>query len=312
VADRGPGIVILGAGGFIGAHLYATLSALGHDVIGFSRGKPPPWLRAERWVLGDFRDEECLRTLLREGDIIFDLVGTSSPATSNGDPLADLRDSVASRLRFLEILRAIPPRRFVTLSSGGTVYGVTNGAPVDETAPTEPLCAYGVSKLAIEKYTALYAHLHGLDHIVLRVSNAFGEHQHLKRQQGVVAAFVKATVEGRPIEIWGDGSVVRDYVHVADVADALVRCLTVRSPEHRVINIGSGIGRSVLDVAHGIQRLSNRPLNILYRPGRKADVPHVVLDTRRAREVLGWHTTVSWEKGLERTLLWSTKTPDER
>lgn len=302
--ERAPAIVVLGAGGFIGAHLCETLIGHGHEVIAFGRGARPSRLHGIRWIQGDFSDSESLRALLREGDVVYDLVGASTPASSNGDPLGDLQNAVAVRLRLLEVLRAIPPRRLVSLSSGGTVYGATDGGPVAETAPTNPLCAYGVSKLAIEKYLALYRHLHGLDYIVLRVSNAFGERQRMRRQQGVVAAFMDAAVAGRPVEIWGDGSVVRDYVHVADVVEALVRCLSAPAPAHREINVGSGIGRSVLDVAEGIRRASGQPLEIRFRAGRKADAPHVVLDIRRAWDVLGWRAEIPWEDGLERTYRW--------
>jgi len=304
MTERAPAMLVLGAGGFIGARLCETLSARGDEVIAFGRGSPPFQLRGVRWVQGDLGDAETLRTLFREGDVVFDLVGTSAPATSNGDPQGDLRDAVVARLRLLDVLRDAPPARLVNLSSGGTVYGVTDGGLVDETAPTNPLCAYGVSKLAVEKYLGLYRHLHGLDYLALRVSNAFGERQRTRRQQGVVAAFMDAAVGGRPLEIWGDGTIVRDYVHVDDVVAALIRCVSVADPARRVINIGSGVGRSVLDVAEAVRRVSGRPLEIRFRPGRKADVPHVVLDTTRAWDVLGWRATVSWEGGLERTYRW--------
>ncbi len=127
------------------------------------------------------------------------------------------------------------------VSSGGTVYGIPAHVPIAEEAPTDPISAYGVSKLAVEKYLGLYRHLHGLDYAVLRLANPFGACQDPDRRQGVVAALVQAVLDGRPVEIWGDGRVVRDFIYAPDAAEAIAMAASLAGPV-RVLNVGSGVG----------------------------------------------------------------------
>lgn len=304
-------ILVLGAGGFIGTRLCAALVAEGCAVTGFGRGERPAALAGLAglgWVRGDFADRALLRRTLTGCRAAVHLVGATAPAGAGTDPVAELRDELAAGVGFLEAVREAGVGRVVFASSGGTVYGPAGPGPVPETAPTDPLCAYGIVKLAFEKYLALHRHLHGLDHRILRIANVFGEGQRVRRQQGVIAAFMTAAVEGRPLEVWGDGSVVRDYVYIGDVVDALVRAVRLPAVAHRVVNIGSGTGRSLADVIDGIARLraaaGGPPPDVRHRPGRRVDVPRIVLDIARAREALGWAPATPWEEALARTHRW--------
>lgn len=185
----------------------------------------------------------------------------------------------------------------------GTVYGIPERIPVAEGHPTEPLVSYGIAKLAIEKYLNLYWYLHGLEYSVLRVANPYGERQRVDTAQGAVAVFLSKALAGDPIEIWGDGSVTRDYIYIEDVVDAFIMAMN-HEGEPRVFNIGSGEGRSLNQLLTTIEDLLGRPVERRYLPPRKFDVPVNVLDISRARDVLGWQPRVSFRDGLGRTLDW--------
>ena len=172
-----------------------------------------------------------------------------------------------------------------------------------ETAPTEPITAYGISKLTIEKYLALYEHLHGLDYRVLRVANPFGPYQIPMKNQGIIATLVSHALRHERIEIWGDGSVVRDYIFVGDVIDAMETAAADRG-DGRIFNIGTGQGRSLREIIASIEAQLGRELDISWKPGRPIDVPASVMAIERARDVLGWTPKTPFEKGLEQTIAW--------
>jgi len=300
--------LVLGAGGFIGTHLCRALAERDYEVVAVGRSRKPMVCGGNEgaisWVRGNFADRKLLQRALEGCSVAFHLISDTAPALSNADPSADVRETVIATVQFLELAKSSDLKRVIFVSSGGTVYGIPSQVPISETAPTDPLCAYGINKLMIEKYLALYHYFHALEYCVLRVANAFGELQSTHHQQGVIAAFMKATVNGEPITIWGDGSVIRDYIYVGDVVDALVKASEVADLSHRVINIGSGTGMSVLDVANAIQDISAHRLEKCFTPARKVDVPEIVLDIGRAKQVLGWAPSTPWQTAIERTYRW--------
>lgn len=295
---------VLGAGGFLGTNLCRALAASGASVRAFGRSRPfPEAVAGAQWQTGQFGDRAALALAIENCEVVFHLVGGSTPASSNRDPVADLEANTRDTLHLLELCRSSGVRRIVFVSSGGTVYGVPRQVPIAEDAPTDPICAYGISKLATEKYLRLYEHLHGLGAVALRVGNPYGRYQGIGKNQGVVAAFLAAIAAGRPLDIWGDGTVVRDYLHVDDVVAAMLLAADYDGAE-RVFNIGSGIGRSIDDIVADLERLAGTPLERLHKPGRPSDVPCNVLDIARARRELGWSPRTEWMAGLADTLAW--------
>lgn len=303
---RGASCLVLGAGGFIGGHLCRELRRRGASVRGFGRHRAyPEALEGVRWTAGEFSDRAALARAVEGTEHVFHLLGGTTPESSNKDPVADLDSGTMASLHLLEICRAAGVRKVVFLSSGGTVYGIPASVPIREDAPTDPISAYGVSKLAVEKYLHLYRHLHGLDYAVLRVANPFGPWQDPDRRQGVVPALMQAVMDGRPPEIWGDGRVVRDYLYAADAAEAIAGA-AVYAGAHRVFNVGSGVGRTVLDLLRDIGAALGRgtTLEAMHKPGRTTDVPVNVLDTSLIRREMGWAPRTGWAEALEATAAW--------
>jgi UDP-glucose 4-epimerase len=261
---------------------------------------PPPNVE---WCQGDFADANHLAAALDGCQTVFHLLATTDPRTSNDDPVHDIETNLAATVRLLELARKSHVKKIVFASSGGTVYGVPATVPISEHHATRPICSYGIHKLAIEQYLRLYHRLHGLDYCVLRISNAFGERQRPNASQGAVTVFLHKALSGEPIDIWGDGSAVRDYLYVGDVARAF--CLGARhiGPPH-IFNIGSGRGRSVNDLISSIEALLGRPMSKRYLPSRPFDVPVNVLDISLAAMHLDWSPQHSFEEGLTRTLKW--------
>jgi UDP-glucose 4-epimerase len=175
--------------------------------------------------------------------------------------------------------------------------------PIRESHPTDPISSYGIHKLAIEKYLHMNHALYGLDYRVLRVANAYGERQRTDKAQGAVAAFLERALRGEPIQIWGDGSVVRDYVYAGDIAHAFLQVVQYQGQE-RVFNIGSGQGVSLNELVDAIATVIGRRPGVEYTPGRQFDVPINVLDISRAQQHLGWQPRTRLIDGLRRTYEW--------
>jgi UDP-glucose 4-epimerase len=297
--------VVLGAGGFIGTNLIRALVERGADVLGFGhRPRFPAAVRAVPWVDGSFDDPAAIGRALDDREVVYHLLGSSVPAASNLDPSTELLASAANTLSLLDRCKERKIRRIVFASSGGTVYGAAGRLPTPETVLPAPISAYGVGKLVTEGYQSLYERLYGIQQIALRIANPYGPYQSEVHSQGIVAAALGRALRGEPLEIWGDGEVVRDFVYIDDVCDAFVRATGYAGP-HRVFNVGSGEGRSINAVLADLDRIV-RPhrVHATHRPARPVDVPVSVLDIARIRQELGWSPRTTWDAGLAQTLAW--------
>jgi len=300
-------VLVLGGAGFIGSHLVDRLLGHGHFVRILDRSPPelhPDWVTAGRveYVLGDFADHFSVATAVKDIDIAFHAVSTTIPATSNVDMAFDVQTNLIGTINFLRAAVAARIRKVLFVSSGGTVYGVPTTVPIKETAPTEPMCSYGITKLATEKYLGLFEMLHGLEFLVFRLSNPFGERQRAGAQ-GAIAAFIDKMLRGESLEIWGDGSVVRDYIYIGNAIDALVEGMNY-SGEQRVFNVGSGVGHSLNDVLEILERVSGRQVPRNYSPSRAIDVPRNILDIGLIKNEIGWMPRIAFADGIDRTWKW--------
>ena len=303
--------LILGGGGFLGSHLSEALLAQGYAVRIFDR---PNLCRfksfrpdeAVEWFEGDFINREHIARAVSGCDAIYHLISTTLPRSSNENPAYDVETNVVGTLRLLDVAQKNNIRKVIFVSSGGTVYGIPQGVPIKESHPTEPICSYGIGKLMIEKYLNLFHLLHGMDYCVLRLANPFGERQRIASEQGAVTVFLDKALRKEEIDIWGDGSVVRDYFYVSDAVSAMTKALVYEGPSG-VFNIGSGTGQSLNQILDAIEVSLGTFIRRTYLPARGFDVPVSVLDISKATSLLGWQPETTFADGLYRTARWLQK-----
>ncbi len=299
--------MVLGGTGFIGSHLVDRLLAEGHQVRVLSRS--PERFRAPLpgvdYRQANLSDIPALVEALTGVEVVYQLISTTVPSTSNRDPIFDIESNLIGMVRLLQVIRDSGVRRLVYLSSGGTVYGAPEVLPIPESHPLHPICSYGVVKVAVENYLHMFHELHGLDYVVLRASNPYGERQGHYGVQGIIGTFLNKIRRGEELEVWGDGSLVRDFIHVADLARLCV--LAGASERVGIYNAGSGSGHSIRVVLDFMEQAVGRSLPVLWREGRSFDVPRVVLDIAKAGGDFAWQPEVALADGIRRT--WESLEP---
>ncbi|MEP9353627.1 NAD-dependent epimerase/dehydratase family protein [Xanthobacter sp. KR7-65] len=294
--------LVVGGSGVIGRRLCERLSRSAVGTIATARTLVDlPAVPGLRWRSVDLATFEDWDELLDGVDTIYHLAWSSIPSSASLDPSRDILENVVGSVRMMEAARRAPGVRIVFASSGGSVYGPADHLPVSELHPTRPLSAYGISKLTVEHYLEKFRLLYGVDGIALRVGNCYGARQHETRGLGAVTLFARAALRGEPLKVFGSGAVVRDFVHVDDVVSAMIAAGT----RHNVagpINIGSGVGHSLMDVIAKLERVVGRRLPIERVAPRQFDVSASVLDIRRADERLGWTPAIDLDLGIEMLL----------
>jgi UDP-glucose 4-epimerase len=300
--------LVIGGNGFIGTNLVESLLQEGHEVCVFdrypSRYKEPR--QDVQYLVGDLGNHGEVHEAVKGMDWVFHLAYTTLPQTSNDDPVYDVRSNLTDTVQLLQECRDSQVKKVVFISSGGTVYGIPKQVPIPEDHPQQPICSYGITKLAIEKYLYLYQRIWGLEYVAARLSNPYGEQQNPHSKQGAIGVFLGNVAERKPITIWGDGEVVRDYIYIKDAVSALVKAAEYQpGPDcPRVFNIGAGCGHSLNQIVEALKQVVDLPVEVKYTPARPVDVPTTVLDITRARTVLGWSPKVSLNQGLERSWQW--------
>lgn len=297
-------VLVLGGNGFIGSHVVDHLLAAGHKVRVFDRSpehfREP--LKNVDYRLGSFDDTFQVAEALQGVDAVCHLISTTVPGTSNLDPVADVENNLINTLHLLEQMRKKSLHRILYLSSGGTVYGNSESSPINEEHLQNPISSYGVVKVAIEKYLNMYQYLYDFQPIILRPSNPYGARQGHAGVQGLIGTLLARMLADETLEIWGDGSIVRDYIHVSDLAHLCVTSLD--SNICGVFNAGSGDGYSINEIINLIRDMADKELQITYHEGRSFDVQEVVLDISHASIQFDWKPTISIVDGMQEQLQW--------
>lgn len=298
-------ILLTGGGGFIGSAVADRLLREGHALRILERSSVTPWRSFSaderiEWRAGDLLEPGVLTEALTDMDMVIHLAGSAVPADADLDPSGEMRAALRGASRLAMAMHQRGVRQLLLASSGGTVYGEPACLPIGENHPTRPVSAHGKSKLAVEQGLAAFAHQHGWRLGILRLGNPYGERQRQNGRQGVVTHFMRRHLAGQPVEIWGDGQIVRDYLYISDVAEAFAR-LVVYSGNQMVFNIGSGQGLSLDALIDRIERTCGDPVKRLYRSGRLFDVSGNVLDSSLAARELGWQASLSLDEGLRLT-----------
>ena len=294
--------LVLGGTGFLGRAVVSELVKAGRRVIVAGRAGPSIMLPGVSFAPIDFARQDWTPLLL-QADVIHHYVWSNGLQAANDAPVADLDENLRGTVRLLEAIKGYPSKTLIFSSSGGTVYGQLRAAAAAEDHPLDPISAYGASKVAAEKYLGFYRAQYGVDARVARIANPFGGCPR-NRSRGMIPVFLQQALANQPLTVWGDGKIVRDYLHVSDVASALM--LLADMPREGggmpVLNIGSGQGRSQMQIVEAIGALLGRAPSVNYRPFRPFDVLTSVLDAEKAFRLLGWTPLLSFDQGLARTL----------
>lgn len=304
-------IAVFGGGGFIGSAIVDRLLLDGHEIRVFERPRIEPFREffsdeKVEWLTGDLMSSHDVSQVIRGIDVVIHLVSTTLPKSSNDDPIYDVQSNLVATLQLLNAMRVNGVKKIVFISSGGTVYGEPCYLPIDEAHPTEPQVSYGITKLTIEKYLLLYQRQYGIKANILRVTNPYGERQRVETSQGAVGVFLSRALRGEPLDIWGDGSVTRDYIYVSDVADAFARAV-LYSGSKSVFNISSGTGTTLNSLVDSLEKVLDKSISRRYLEGRSFDVPVSILSNSLARVELDWEPAVCLQEGIRMTALWMQK-----
>ena len=296
--------LVIGGSGFIGSHLVDKLLSRGQRVRVFDRAterfRATP--KGVEFRQGDFGDTALMAEALADVEVVYHLLSTTVPSTSNLDPIGDITGNLVTTVRLLELMRRAEVRRIVYLSSGGTVYGIPQTDPIAENHPQRPISSYGIVKSAIEQYLMMEQQLYGLQPVILRASNPYGPRQGHDGVQGVIGTFLWRIANDEQIQVWGDGSVVRDFIHVRDLAELCAICGD--SDFNGIFNAGSGLGTSISQILDAVAEASHRIPRVTYTRRRSFDVPRVVLDTSAITERTGWQANTSLSEGIADTWRW--------
>lgn len=299
-------ICIIGGTGFIGTALRRHLRDEGFALTIIGRRRQAAIVDGEQYLCA--QDWPAVERQLsgRSFAAMIDLAYATVPNTSYADPVADFSENLGSLIRHLELATKLNIGIYVLVSSGGTIYGNAAISPIHEGAATSPISPYGITKLACENYTHMFYTINGLNTLIVRPSNVYGPGQIPFRGQGLIATALGSARESRPLVIYGDGSHVRDYLHIDDFCGALSAIMR-RGTAGQTYNIGSATGATTSDVLQLVQaaiRPDGAWLDLAWAAGRPYDVESVVLDTRRLNDLTGWVPTISLEDGILATWNW--------
>ena len=299
--------LILGAAGFIGTNLTLALAQNENNKITLVDTKKEYFSAVIGMNLRNISiyeekiDENAdFEEMLQGQDIVYHLVSTTVPSTSNQQVAKELSANVIMTANLLEACVKCGVKKVVFISSGGTVYGKELKCPLKEDTPTNPISSYGVQKVTIEKLLYLYWYMHGLDYRIVRLANPYGPYQRPNGVLGAVTTFTYKAINNEKIVVYGDGSVVRDFIYIDDAIKAILNIET-DAARHRIYNLGSGKGLSIKELLCEIKQALGLPLDIEYHEGRKVDVPVNYLDISRYEDDFGSLSPISIQDGICKT-----------
>ncbi len=307
--DRPARWILIGGSGFLGTNLLHVLSPDDGEAVVIDRlPSMGSLLPGTRSIEQDFREVDSYRDEIVPGSVVVHMAASSYPGKAEKIIEADIQDNIQGTVKLANACADAGAAALVFFSSGGTVYGERGLHPIPETAPTEPISAYGVMKLSCEHYLRVTSRLRGLPVAILRISNPYGRY-HRGSGQGAINVFFECLRTGKPIELWGDGSQTRDFVFAEDVARA-VRLVGLRFRSGcDTFNIGSGEERSINSALAAVSACAGIPPDVRRSSVRDVDVQRNCLDTARIRERFGWTPDVAFEDGLRRTWAWMATRP---
>ena len=312
-------ILILGAAGFIGTNLTLRLLHDHKKLILFDKSDSiytnevkkadqDGRVSIKKGLFTELMQEDWHKVIpeLNEVETVYHLISTTCPTNSNQNIAGEVQENLISTIRFLDACVQAKIPKVVFLSSGGTVYGKEHTGLCREEEEAFPITVYGMQKLSIEKTLYLYWNMYGLDYRIVRLSNPYGPYQKPNGIQGVVTTFTWNALHDLPVSVYGDGSVVRDYIYIDDAIDGI---LTIANGcgSYRLYNLGSGKGFSVRQVIELLKQKFPKELKVQFLSGRKVDVPINILDISRFENDYGKLHPIELSDGIDRLINYFSK-----
>lgn len=277
------------------------LILLGHRVTIFSRSSPPSDLPPTvEWLRADFLDQQAINSSLRGADFAYHLVASTVPRDETYDAARELNENVVGTINLISACVQHRLKKLIFASSA-SVYGIQSLFPIREDAQTNPISAHGIHKLAVEKFLLLSRHRRDLDVSIARISNPYGPGQNIFGRQGIVAILIGNILRGLPIKLTNGGNMIRDFVYIDDVVEALIE-MGFRNQIPPILNVGSGVGCSLLEVVHSIEDILHLQLKIETELSTSVDIPSSILDINKTVSAIGYSPSVALDEGLRRTL----------
>lgn len=300
-------IILFGAAGFIGKNLTVELSKNKEDILTLVDEKKEFFLDILQYKLENvsikevfFNERSNFDDLLEGQDIVYHLVSTTVPATSNQSIAQELMANVIVTIYLLDSCVRCNIKKIVFLSSGGTIYGKDICCPIREESPSYPINSYGLQKLYIEKLIYLYHYMYGLDYRIIRLSNPYGPFQRPNGILGAVSTFTYKALKGEEIIVYGDGTVIRDFIYIDNAIKAIIN-IVEGEKKYRIFNVGCGYGTSIRNLLNVISSTLKVKLKISYKQERKMDVPENYLDITRYETCYGKIDAIPLNEGISKT-----------
>lgn len=294
-------VVVIGGNGFIGKNLVNYLCKLNYEIIVYDKRKIEEENVDISYIQGDLSDITLLKKIINCEDVIIHLGCTSVPHNSNLCLEGDIENNLLTTSRLLTVCKEKLVRKVIYASSGGSIYGVPSYLPIDEKHPTNPISVYGIHKLTIEKYLAILNRETNIQTISLRIGNPYGTGQKAFTGQGVIPTFLASALQGKTIEVWGNGLAVRDYLYITDLCEVISRCIRYDGKE-QIFNIGSGQGTDIKMIIKTIEDVMGIQLNPIYKEAYEVEVNNNILNCNKAKNELQWTSSIELEEGIKMML----------
>ena len=301
--------LVTGGAGFIGSHLCEELVRRGHtvrvaDSLITGKRSNLNHIPDVEFVQGDLADMDFTKKVVDGCDYVLHQAAIPSVPRSVKDPITSNRANVDATLNVLVAARDAGVRRLVFAGSS-SAYGDTPTLPKHEDMATNPLSPYALQKVVGEQYLQMFTRLYGLETVSIRYFNVFGPRQDPSSPySGVISVFATALLENRPAKIYGDGEQTRDFTYVANVVDGVLRACEATGASGQVINVATGGRISLNELYKEMKKIVGASVNPEYVEPRQGDVRDSQADIRKAKDILGYKPTVSFEEGLKRTIEW--------
>lgn len=293
-------ILLIGGNGFIGRALAQRLAAEGREVHVLSRHAEAGWSDGIFFHRGCQSVAAQVAPLLARCEAVVHLASTTTPGRSAQAPALETVENLLPLARLLQMLVEAGPRRLLFFSSGGAIYGNPSRLPADEDLPPAPLSWHATGKLAAEAMFSTATRQSGSVLTILRPGNVYGPGQALQAGFGFVRTLLECARTGRPVDVWGDGSQMRDYLYIDDLIDACVGLLDEPAAQG-AFNVGTGIGTSLRELIELARQVTEQPIAANFLPARGVDVDRIWLDTGRLQTAIGWRAKIGLTEGLKRT-----------